>query len=119
MKIYIILVKLGITNLLCDLLEDIGVEPFTKKYFNIDLSGFNFAPFYGCYIIRPSDALGMTKNPEKHSLDIVIESTGAQSTDYAGKTKCCGFPILQSIKNSLKMVAPHTGDAKTMVQMQW
>ena len=80
----------------------------------LGVSGFNFAPFYGCYLIRPSDALGLTKNPErKHSLDIVIESTGASATDYAGKTKCCGFPILLiNQKNSLKMVAKHTGDAK-------
>ena len=95
------------------LLEDIGVEKL-QNMFNIDLSGFNFAPFYGCYLIRPSDALGITKNPKrKHSLDIVIESTGAQSTDYEGKTRCCGFPILLiNQKNSLKMVAKHTGDAK-------
>ena len=73
--------KTEVKHLLWILLEDIGVEKL-QNMFNIDLSGFNFAPFYGCYIIRPSDALGITDNPQrKHSLDIVIESTGAQSTD--------------------------------------
>ena len=63
-KIYIIQVKPKLSIFL-DLLEDIGVEPL-QKMFNIDLSGFNFAPFYGCYLIRPSDAQGMTKNPKKN-----------------------------------------------------
>jgi succinate dehydrogenase / fumarate reductase cytochrome b subunit len=105
--------KTEVKHLLWILLEDIGIEKL-QNMFNIDLSGFNFAPFYGCYLIRPSDALGITKNPKrKHSLDIVIESTGAKSTDYDGKTRCCGFPILLiNQKNSLKMVAKHTGDAK-------
>tara|TARA_B110000438_G_scaffold284730_1_gene314068 strand:+ start:157 stop:1053 length:897 start_codon:yes stop_codon:yes gene_type:complete len=104
-----------VKHLLWILLENIGIEEL-QSTFKIDLSKFNFAPFYGCYLIRPSDALGFDKNPKrKHSLDIVIEATGASATDYDGKTKCCGFPILLiNQTNSLKMVSKHTGDAKDL-----
>ena len=105
--------KTEVKHLLWILIEDIGIDSLQNK-FNIDLKGFSFAPFYGCYIVRPSDALGFGENPQrKHSLDMIIESTGASSVDYAGKTQCCGFPILLiNQKNSLKMVSKHTGDAK-------
>ena len=100
------------------MLEDIGVEPL-QKMFNIDLSGFNFAPFYGCYLIRPSDALGMTRTKKKTFPDIVIESTGAKSTDYEGKTRCCGFPFLINQKIRSKWLQSIQVMQKTMVQMQW
>jgi succinate dehydrogenase / fumarate reductase cytochrome b subunit len=72
------------------------------------------APFYGCYIVRPSSALGFDEHPEREdSLERVIEAVGAQVVDFAGKTLCCGFPILTiNETNSLKMVANHTLDAK-------
>ena len=83
-----------VKHLLWILIEDIGLDEL-KKTFKKELKGFNFAPFYGCYIVRPSDALGFSENPERqHSLDMVINSTGASVTDFSGKTKCCGFPIL-------------------------
>ena len=83
-----------VKHLLWILIEDIGLDEL-KKTFKKELKGFHFAPFYGCYIVRPSDALGFSENPERqHSLDMVIDSTGASVTDFSGKTKCCGFPIL-------------------------
>jgi len=102
-----------VKHLLWILIEDIGLDEL-KKTFKKELKGFHFAPFYGCYIVRPSDALGFSENPERqHSLDMVIDSTGASVTDFSGKTKCCGFPILLiNQKNSLKMVSNHTGEAK-------
>ncbi len=38
---------------------------------------------------------------------------GGEPVDFAGKTRCCGFPILTiNERNSLTMVANHTLDAK-------
>ena len=86
--------KTEVKHLLWILLEDIGVEKL-QNMFNIDLSGFNFAPFYGCYIIRPSDALGFKENPIREtSVEELIEAVGGNVTDFSGKTACCGFPIL-------------------------
>ena len=74
------------------------------------------APFYGCYIIRPTNALGFDEHPEREdSLERVIETLGAEVVDFRGKTKCCGFPILTiNEANSVAMVANHTMDAKDL-----
>jgi succinate dehydrogenase / fumarate reductase cytochrome b subunit len=102
-----------IKHLLWILVEELGVEEL-KKRFTRDLSCLSVAPFYGCYLLRPSDALGYDRVPARETaLDRVIEATGARLIDFEGKRKCCGFPILLiNQDNSLKMVANHTGAAK-------
>ena len=93
--------------------EDIGLEEL-KKTFVSELKGLELAPFYGCYMVRPSDALEFNQYPNReNSLELLIESTGATVTKYSGTTACCGFPILFiNQENSLKMVSNHTGNAK-------
>lgn len=102
-----------VKHLLWVLVEDVGVEK-VKQTFRRDLSHLKLAPFYGCYIVRPSDALGFADHPGRSvALETIIESAGAEAVDFAGKTACCGFPILFiNQRNSLRMVANHTGDAK-------
>ncbi len=100
-------------HLLWILVEDIGLEKL-KSLVVQPLTGFKAAPFYGCYIVRPSSALGFDERPEREdSLERVIEAVGAEVVDFPGKTLCCGFPILTiNEANSVKMVANHTLDAK-------
>ena len=95
------------------LIEDVGLDRLRSLVVR-PLSGFRVAPFYGCYIVRPSAALGFDEHPERQdSLERVIEAVGAEVVDFPGKTLCCGFPILMiNETNSVKMVANHTGDAK-------
>ena len=100
-------------HLLWVLVEDIGLDKL-KSLVVRPLAGFKAAPFYGCYIVRPSSALGFEENPEREdSLERVIEAVGAEVVDFPGKTLCCGFPILMiNETNAVKMVANHTLDAK-------
>lgn len=100
-------------HLLWILVEDIGIDKLKNKITRT-LEGFRLAPFYGCYIVRPSDALDFDENPDRqNSLEQVIEAVGAEVVDFPGKTLCCGFPILTiNEKASLNMVANHTLDAK-------
>ena len=100
-------------HLLWILIEDVGLDKLRSLVVR-PLSGFRVAPFYGCYIVRPSAALGFDEHPERQdSLERVIEAVGAEVVDFPGKTLCCGFPILMiNETNSVKMVANHTGDAK-------
>ena len=102
-----------IKHLLWVIIEDIGLEKL-KSTFTKELTGMNMAPFYGCYMVRPSDALGFKENPTREtSVEELIEAVGGNVTDFAGKTACCGFPILFiNQANSMKMVANHTGTAK-------
>ena len=100
-------------HLLWVLIEDVGLEAF-KSMVVRPLHGLRLAPFYGCYIVRPSSALGFDEHPERQdSLERLIEAVGAEVVDFPGKTLCCGFPILTiNEANSVKMVANHTLDAK-------
>ena len=95
------------------IVEDIGIERLKAEITN-PLTGFKVAPFYGCYIVRPSTALGFEEHPDrKDALEKVIEAVGAEVVDFPGKTQCCGFPILTiNETNSVKMVANHTLNAK-------
>jgi len=95
------------------IIEDIGIDALKAKVTR-PLTGFKIAPFYGCYVVRPSSALDCDEHPErKGSLERVSEAVGAEVVDFAGKTACCGFPILTINQNaSLTMVANHTGEAK-------
>jgi len=100
-------------HLLWVIAEDLGIDFLESKIVR-RLNGLKLAPFYGCYIVRPSKALGLDEKPErKRALEAVIESVGAEVVDFPGKTLCCGFPILTiNPENSVKMVANHTTDAK-------
>lgn len=100
-------------HLLWILIEEYGIDKL-KSHFVRDLSGLKFAPFYGCYLLRPSDELGIPEHPERErSLESVIEATGASVVDFRGSRLCCGLPILLiNQNNSFKMVATHTGTAK-------
>jgi len=104
----------SIKHFLWILLEDVG-EDDLRRHITHPLTGLRAAPFYGCYIQRPTDALDFERHPDRgKSLERIIEILGANLVDFPGKTRCCGFPILTiNEKNSLTMVATHTRDAKS------
>jgi succinate dehydrogenase / fumarate reductase cytochrome b subunit len=102
-------------HLLWILIEDYGLDNLLTMVTR-PLGGLRLAPFYGCYLVRPTDALDMADHPERQrSLETLIETLGATLVDFAGKTRCCGFPILTiNEKNSVSMVAKHTSEVKDL-----
>lgn len=104
----------GIANkhLLWLLVEEIGLDEVAKKV-KRPLKDLRVGPFYGCYIVRPTDRLGIdSEHPRDHYLQLLIEALGGTVVDYAGQYKCCGFPIITMNKDvSLKQAGRHIGDA--------
>ena len=102
-----------VRHLLWALVEDYGLDNFKAKV-QRPLTGLKAAPFYGCYILRPTKVLGLDEKPARSRyLEMLIAACGADPVDYDGKFKCCGFPILTlNEKNSVNMVGTHTLDAK-------
>jgi len=102
-------------HLLWILIEDYGIDKLLSLVTR-PLQGLRVAPFYGCYIVRPTEALDIADHPERQtSLETLIEALGATVVDFAGKTRCCGFPILTiNEKNSVAMVAKHTSEVKEL-----
>ena len=105
----------GITNknFLWLLVEEIGLEELRSRV-RRPLTDLKVGPFYGCYIVRPVDRLGIdsVEQPRDTYLAQVIEALGGTVIEYAGSHKCCGFPIITMNKDaSLKQAGRHLGDA--------
>ncbi len=102
----------AVKHLLWVLAGDIGPAKLRKKVVR-PLTGLRVAPFYGCYILRPSEALGFDDANDPKSMETVIEALGATPVRYEGRTKCCGFPIsMMNNDASLRMAGTHLLDAK-------
>jgi succinate dehydrogenase / fumarate reductase, cytochrome b subunit len=106
--------QVGLTNknLLWLLVEDMGLDELRSRV-KRPLTDLRVGPFYGCYIVRPTDRLGIDRDrPRDTYLHLVIEALGGTVIEYAGQYKCCGFPIITMNKEvSLKQAGRHLGDA--------
>lgn len=105
--------RVVIKHLAWVIVEEVGLDAMRGLVRN-PLRGLKVAPFYGCYILRPSSALGFDENPgREHYLEQIIDACGAEPVNFPGRTKCCGFPImLINERNSMRMVATHTTSAR-------
>jgi succinate dehydrogenase / fumarate reductase cytochrome b subunit len=94
------------------MVEEIGLDTIASKV-KRPLTDLRVGPFYGCYIVRPTDRLGINgDHPRDTYLHQLIEALGGTVVDYAGQYKCCGFPIITMNKEaSLKQAGRHLGDA--------
>jgi succinate dehydrogenase / fumarate reductase cytochrome b subunit len=102
-----------VKHLLWMLFEDIGIERVSRAI-KRKLTGLKIAPFYGCYILRPVESLGLRERPERKTyLEQLIRLLGAEPVEYRGSTKCCGFPMLTfNREKALAMGGNHIIEAK-------
>jgi succinate dehydrogenase / fumarate reductase cytochrome b subunit len=82
-----------VKHLLWIVVREIGVGRLAEQV-KVPMSDFRIAPFYGCYILRPSWDLGVDDPENPTSLEKVIQAVGGEPVVYPGRTKCCGFPII-------------------------
>ena len=99
-------------NFMWLLVEEIGLDKLRERVVR-PLDGLRIAPFYGCYIVRPTKRLGYEDHPKRGSyLEQVISALGATPVDYAGAKKCCGFPVITMNRTtSLRQAGRHMADA--------
>ena len=102
-----------ISHLLWIIVEELGLEVLKGQVVR-PLTGIKVAPFYGCYILRPTSILGFDDHPERDTyIEQITSVLGGIAVDYSGKTKCCGFPILtMNEEASLGMAGDHLVEAK-------
>ena len=82
-----------VKHLLWIAVRDIGLSRLAETV-RSPFRDFRIAPFYGCYILRPSWELGFDDPENPSSLERIIRAVGGEPVAYAGRTKCCGFPII-------------------------
>ena len=99
-------------NFLWILAEEIGFDALRERV-QRPLAGLRIAPFYGCYIVRPSKRLGFDEHPGRDSyLGELIEALRGEAVEYAGARKCCGFPVITMNRTtSLRQAGRHLADA--------
>jgi succinate dehydrogenase / fumarate reductase cytochrome b subunit len=101
-----------VKHLLWVLIQDVGLEKL-RKAVKRSLVGLRVAPFYGCYILRPSKDLGFDDPDNPTSLEKLITALGGERIDYSGRIKCCGFPlVLEKESMALAMGGGNTAEAK-------
>ena len=102
------------------LVEEIGLDTLRAQV-KRPLTNLKVGPFYGCYIVRPRDRLGIdAEHPRDHYLHQLIEALGGTVIDYAGMRKCCGFPIITMNKQaSLKQAGRHLATRRTPTPTVW
>lgn len=94
------------------LVEDYGLENL-RSHVVRPLTDIRIGPFYGCYLIRPSDRLGFAGHPDRGQyLEQMIAALGGELVDYDGARKCCGFPVItMNRETSLTQAGTHLSDA--------
>ena len=81
-----------VKHLLWMFFEDIGIDRVAAAI-KRKLTGLKIAPFYGCYILRPSEELGLRERPERKGyLERLITLLGAEPVEYRGATKMLRLP---------------------------
>ncbi len=101
-----------VRHLLWIIVRDIGLQEL-RRHVRVPFKDFRVAPFYGCYILRPSWDLGFDDAENPTSLERVIQAVGGESVAYAGRTKCCGFPIiLEKEQIAVSMAGANMKEAK-------
>ena len=105
--------RIVVKHLAWIVVEEIGLHALKALVTN-PMPELKVAPFYGCYILRPSWALGFDENPDRDKyLERIIEACSAEPVNFPGRERCCGFPImLINERNSMAMVGAHTHNAK-------
>lgn len=95
------------------MVKDFGVDALAR-YITHPLTQLSVAPFYGCYILRPSDATGFDDAEDPTSLEKLILAIGARPVAYEGRTQCCGFPVFfEKEAIATNMVGKHLQEAAT------
>jgi succinate dehydrogenase / fumarate reductase cytochrome b subunit len=85
--------KVQVKHLLWIVVREVGLAKLAAEV-RTPMDRFRIAPFYGCYILRPSWDVGFDDPENPTSLEKVIRTVKGEPVAYAGRTKCCGFPII-------------------------
>jgi succinate dehydrogenase / fumarate reductase, cytochrome b subunit len=100
-----------VKHLLWALVTDYGLENLRARVTR-PLNGLKCAAFYGCYILRGQKNLPYDDPFAPTSMEDVFQAVGATPIDYAGRIKCCGWPISSyATQEAFQMAGNHLQEA--------
>jgi heterodisulfide reductase subunit B len=72
--------------------DQVGI-PAIKTKTQKPLKGLKLLPYYGCYLVKPSQVTHFD-NPENPTfMDDILQALGAEVLDWDFKTECCGASL--------------------------
>ena len=77
------------------LLQDVGIDTI-KASLKKSLSPLKVACYYGCLLVRPSEATQFDDAENPTSLDTIVDALGCKALDWPHKTECCGGGLAMS-----------------------
>ena len=80
-----------VKHLLWIVVRDIGLTRLAALT-SVPMRDFHIAPFYGCYILRPSWDLGFDDPENPQSLERLITAVGGEPVAYEEEPSAVGFP---------------------------
>ena len=84
------------------LVNDVGIEVIALGA-KQSLEGIQFAPYYGCQIVRPERGFDDREFPT--TMDRLFERLGAKSVYFPLKTRCCGGMLMTTFPDvALRLV---------------
>jgi heterodisulfide reductase subunit B len=83
--------NLNVHHLIDIFANEVGPEGIKEKVTN-PLEGLRIAPYYGCQIVRPRKNGEEIEDPQ--FFEEILNALGAESVDFANKTRCCGGSLL-------------------------
>lgn len=93
------------------LIADMGLERMSNMVTR-PLHGLKVAPYYGCHILRPKEALEFDNPDQPSSLEKLILALGAEPVNYNGRKKCCGMhSMMESEEIALKLSGQNIEEA--------
>jgi len=55
------------------------------------LDDLTLAVHYGCHLVRPSKIMQFDHPEKPEKIDLILQTLGAKTIDFANKLECCGF----------------------------
>lgn len=85
--------RLEIKHFLSVLYHDIGIKRI-REHITRPFKDLKIAVHYGCHALRPSEIVRFDDPVAPTLFDRLVETTGAESIQWATKLECCGAPLL-------------------------
>lgn len=69
--------------------DDIGFDKVKEKV-SKELKGLKVAPYYGCFLLRPHEEVGLDDPYAPTIFEGLLKSLGCEVVDFSHKGECCG-----------------------------
>jgi heterodisulfide reductase subunit B2 len=81
--------QVEVAHLLQVMVEDFGMEAIMEQVVK-PLTGLKLAAYYGCLITRPRTIVQFDDPEQPSSMDLLLQSLGAETVNWSHKAECCG-----------------------------